>query len=252
MAKSHPALSYDHAASRPAFRARNTLVGLVLLASIASLAVFMHSPAGSRVSMLLSPTLSSLGLLRLPLNPVAPAPVKVNPDQEKYRVIGQHLARRFNVSVDMTTNVVAKAHDVGQELKLDPILILAVIAVESRFNPIAESAMGAKGLMQVIPRFHPDKFGPLGGEQVAFEPAANITVGAKILQEYLRRTGDLSDALQMYVGASNEENGNGYAGKVMAERERLQGVLRQYQVRAQVRTASLSPQSQARPAAPAI
>ena len=132
----------------------------------------------------------------------------------------------------MTTHVVAKAYDIGRELKLDPMLILAVIAVESRFNPIAESVMGAKGLMQVIPRFHPEKFGPLGGEQVAFETTANITVGAKILKEYLGRTGDLTNALQLYVGASTEEAENGYSAKVIAERERLNSALRQLQSRA--------------------
>jgi hypothetical protein len=160
--------------------------------------------------------------------------IAVDPDAPKYRAIGEHLARRFQISSELTTQVVTKAFAVGQELKLDPLLILAVIAVESRFNPVAESGMGAKGLMQIIPRFHPEKFEPLGGERVAFEPAANITVGAKILKEYLRRTGDLADALQMYVGASTEDNENGYSGKVMAERERLQGVLRQYQSRAGV------------------
>jgi hypothetical protein len=108
---------------------------------------------------------------------------------------------------------------------------LAVIAVESRFNPLAESVMGAKGLMQVIPRFHIDKFGPFGGEKVAFDPHANIAVGATILKEYLRRTGDVADALQMYVGASSEENENGYSGKVIAERDRLSQVLRQFETK---------------------
>jgi soluble lytic murein transglycosylase-like protein len=131
----------------------------------------------------------------------------------------------------MTANVVAKAHAVGAELKLDPLLILAVIAVESRFNPLAESVMGAKGLMQVIPRYHSDKFDPLGGEKVAFDPHANIVVGARILKEYLRRTGDVVDALQLYVGATSDENENGYSGKVMAERDRLGQVLRQFETR---------------------
>ena len=129
----------------------------------------------------------------------------------------------------MTADVVAKAHAIGGEIKLDPLLILAVIAVESRFNPVAESVMGAKGLMQVIPRYHPDKFNPLGGEKVAFDLQANIVVGAKILKEYIRRTGDLADALQLYVGASSDENENGYTGKIMAERDRLNQILRQFQ-----------------------
>jgi hypothetical protein len=248
MAKSHPARLHDYPASRPTFWARNTLAGIALLASFASIAVILNAPAGGRLTGLLAQALGVIDLTHLSLNITPPISVEVNPDESKYRALGEHLARRFHVSVEMTTHVVAKAHNVGQELKLDPILILAVIAVESRFNPIAESVMGAKGLMQVIPKFHHDKFGPLGGEQVAFEPAANITVGAKILKEYIGRTGDLSNALQLYVGASSEENENGYAVKVMAERERLHGVLRQLQNRA----VGMQHQAQAKPLPPAI
>jgi soluble lytic murein transglycosylase-like protein len=191
--------------------------------------MFLH--LGDRLTGLLSPAYA-YNLVQMPRTLSQQERIAVDPDAPKYRAIGEHLSRRFQISSELTTQVVAKAFAVGQELKLDPLLILAVIAVESRFNPVAESGMGAKGLMQIIPRFHPEKFEPLGGERVAFEPAANITVGAKILKEYIRRTGDLADALQMYVGASTEENENGYSSKVIAERERLQGVLRQYQTRA--------------------
>jgi soluble lytic murein transglycosylase-like protein len=248
MAKSHPALLYDHAVPRSTFWARNTLSSIALLVSIASLAIMFNAPATTRLAGLLAQSLGALELPQLPLNRFQTQPVEVDPNEAKYRAIGEHLARRFRVSADMTTHVVAKAHDVGRQLKLDPMLILAVIAVESRFNPVAESVMGAKGLMQVIPRFHPEKFGPLGGEQVAFETTANITVGAKILKEYIGRTGDLGDALQLYVGASSEENENGYSGKVMAERERLNGVLRQYQSRA----GATQLQAQAKPLPSAI
>ncbi len=232
MAKSHPALSYDHAVLRPTFWARNLVSSIAVLVSIASLAIIFNSPVGSRLAGLFAQSFGALELPQLPLSRFQGKPAEVDPNEAKYRAIGEHLARRFRVSAEMTTGVVAKAHAVGRELKLDPILILAVIAVESRFNPSAESVMGAKGLMQVIPRFHPEKFGPLGGEQVAFEPAANITVGAKILKEYLGRTGDLNDALQLYVGATTEENENGYSSKVIAERERLSGIVRQLQSRA--------------------
>jgi hypothetical protein len=205
-------------------------VSMALLASIAILG-FMFLHLGDRLTGLLSPAYA-YNLVQMPRTLSQQERIAVDPDAPKYRAIGEHLSRRFQISSELTTQVVAKAFAVGQELKLDPLLILAVIAVESRFNPVAESGMGAKGLMQIIPRFHPEKFEPLGGERVAFEPAANITVGAKILKEYIRRTGDLADALQMYVGASTEENENGYSSKVIAERERLQGVLRQYQTRA--------------------
>ena len=229
MAKSHPARIYDRAFMRPALRTQHPNASMALLASIAILS-FMFLHAGDRLTGLLSP-LHVFDLVQMPRQFSQQERIAVDPEASKYRAIGEHLARRYQTSPDMTTQVVAKAFTVGKDLKVDPLLILAVIAVESGFNPVAESVMGAKGLMQVIPRFHPEKFGPLGGERVAFDPAANITVGAKILKEYLGRTGDLADALQMYVGASTEENENGYSSKVLAERARLNGVLRQFQNR---------------------
>ena len=230
MAKSHPARIHDRAFMRPVSRTSHSNASMALLASIAILG-FMYLHVGERLNGLLSP-LHVFELVQLPRQFSQQERIAVDPEASKYRAMGEHLARRYQTSSEMTTQVVANAFAIGHELKLDPLLILAVIAVESGFNPVAESVMGAKGLMQVIPRFHPEKFEPLGGERVAFDPAANITVGAKILKEYLRRTGDLADALQMYVGASTEESENGYSGKVMAERERLQGVLRQLQNRA--------------------
>jgi Transglycosylase SLT domain len=243
MAKSHPAFFHHRLFARPIFWTHHSKTSMALLATIVFLS-FVYLPLG-RLASLLSP-LQALELTRFPGYLAQPQQISVDPNASKYRAIGEDLARRFQAPSELTTQVVAKAFDVGQALKLDPLLILAVIAVESRFNPVAESGMGAKGLMQVIPRFHPEKFEPLGGERVAFEPSANITVGATILKEYLRRTGDLGDALQLYVGATTEENENGYSGKVMAERERLQGVLRQFS------RGNMQQQAQAKPQFSAI
>ena len=230
MAKSHPEQFDDHGVPRFTMWARNTVASFALLASLASLSIILHNQYGLRFASAVMHGLGAIDLtLNVPLRTAEAVMIVVDPNEGKYRALGEYLARRYRVSSEMTTNIVAKAHAAGTALKLDPILILAVISVESRFNPIAESVMGAKGLMQVIPRYHADKFGPLGGEKVAFDPEANITVGAKILKEYMRRTGDLADALQMYVGATTEESENGYSAKVMAERDRLQFVLRQYQ-----------------------
>ncbi|MBI4191288.1 MAG: lytic transglycosylase domain-containing protein [Betaproteobacteria bacterium] len=231
MAKSHPARFYDHGAPRFAQWARNTVASFALLACLASLSIILHNQYGG--ARFISAVMHAVGAIDLTQMVGLPgdrlAPVAIDRNEGKYRAIGEYLARRYRVSSEVTTNIVAKSHLIGAELKLDPILILAVISVESRFNPIAESVMGAKGLMQVIPRYHTEKFDPLGGEKVAFDPVANILVGAKVLKEYIRRTGDVADALQMYVGASSEENENGYSFKVMTERDRLNYVLRQYQ-----------------------
>jgi len=241
MAKSHPAQFDEQDAPHLAPWARNTVASFTLLACLVSLNVILHSQHGVRVVSSIDNSFAALDLGQLVNLAEAPTVPHVaeGPDAGKYRAVGDYLARRYRVSSEMTTTVVAKAYAIGSELKLDPLLILGVVAVESRFNPLAESVMGAKGLMQVIPRYHIDKFDPLGGEKVAFDPQANIVVGAKILKEYLRRTGDIADALQLYVGATSDENENGYTGKVMAERDRLGQVLRQFET--QNRTAPHQP-----------
>ena len=231
MAKSHPAIFDQHGAPQLALWARNTVASFTLIICLVSLNTILQAQHGVHMVSALGDGFAALDLAQLINAAEAPAKVTVieGPHAGKYRAVGDYLARRYRVSSEMTNSVVAKAHTIGAELNVDPLLILAVISVESRFNPLAESGMGAKGLMQIIPRYHPDKFGPLGGEKVAFDPQANIAVGAKILKEYIRRTGDVVDALQLYVGATSDENENGYASKVMAERARLSQVLRQFE-----------------------
>jgi len=137
----------------------------------------------------------------------------------------EHLSRRFFVAAAATERMVAAAYRAALEVGLDPLLVLAVISIESRFNPIAESGMGAKGLMQIIPKYHLDKLRAAGGEDAVFDPESNIHVGARILQEYVHRTGTLEAGLQFYNGAWRDNSAQ-YAHKVMAERGRLEQVLR--------------------------
>jgi soluble lytic murein transglycosylase-like protein len=85
--------------------------------------------------------------------------------------------------------------------------------------------MGAKGLMQIIPKYHRAKLSELGGEEAVLDPEANIQVGARILQEYVHRRGTLEAGLQYYNGAAADGTAQ-YAQKVMAERSRLERVLR--------------------------
>jgi hypothetical protein len=145
-------------------------------------------------------------------------------DESRYRTLSENLGKRYRVSPQVIFDLVTLAHKVGHQHKLDPLLIIAVMGVESSFNPIAESQVGAKGLMQIIPQFHTEKLEPFGGEKAVFEPAANIVVGTQILKEYLRRTGNLSIALQMYAGALGDPQDE-YTRRVLNERQRLHGVL---------------------------
>ena len=142
------------------------------------------------------------------------------------RAVTEFIAKRYRVAQDATAGYVASAYRAGGEWKVDPLLILVVMAVESRYNPVAESNQGAKGLMQVIPKFHADKLVEHGGEGALLDPHVNIQVGAQILREYLRRVGETETALQMYAGAIDEPT-SGYAFKVLAERARLEQMLKQ-------------------------
>jgi hypothetical protein len=110
---------------------------------------------------------------------------------------------------------------VGARVKLDPTLILAIMAIESGFNPFAQSPVGAQGLMQVMTRVHTEKYEDFGGQLAAFDPLANLRVGVKVLQECIARAGSLEGGLKFYVGAANLESDGGYTAKVLAEHQRL-------------------------------
>jgi soluble lytic murein transglycosylase-like protein len=155
------------------------------------------------------------------------APERLDPTQQ---ALVEHLSRRFFIATGPTERMVRASYRAALEVGLDPLLVLAVISVESRFNPIAESVMGAKGLMQIIPKYHLDKLRAAGGEDAIFDPESNIQVGARILQEYVYRTGTLEAGLQFYNGALRD-NSAAYAQKVMAERARLEQVLKSRNLR---------------------
>lgn len=130
------------------------------------------------------------------------------------------IARRYRVALSPIEQIVQHAFESGSQFRVDPYLVLAVIAVESRFNPVAESSVGAKGLMQVMPHVHSDKFLALGGLEMALAPWANIQVGTAILREYLDRFRTLEAALLAYVGVG-ADGVSAYPEKVFRERERL-------------------------------
>jgi soluble lytic murein transglycosylase-like protein len=134
------------------------------------------------------------------------------------------LSKRYRVAGDAANMLVSTAYSTAKEIKLDPLLILAVMAIESGLNPFAESPVGAKGLMQVMAKVHHDKFEEVGGAQAALNPVANIRVGAQILKDYVTRTGSVEGGLKTYVGAGASDNDSGYGSKVLAEYRRLKQV----------------------------
>jgi soluble lytic murein transglycosylase-like protein len=155
--------------------------------------------------------------------PILPAGAEAVLEREQ-RAVAEFIARRYRVAETASSAFVSTAYRAGLEHAVDPLLILAVMAIESRYNPVAESSMGAKGLMQIIPRYHQEKLLEHGGEFALLDPEVNIQVGAQILREYLRRFGATEAALQMYGGAMDEPTAQ-YSGKVLAEKARLKQFL---------------------------
>ena len=134
------------------------------------------------------------------------------------------LSKKYRVAPEPISVLVAEAYEAGQRAKLDPTLILAVMAIESRFNPFAQSPVGAQGLMQVMTKVHSEKYTNFGGTLAAFDPLANLRVGVKVLQDCIKTAGSVEAGLKSYVGGSTDDGDGGYAAKVMAEHARLQQV----------------------------
>jgi hypothetical protein len=134
------------------------------------------------------------------------------------------LARRYRVALEPVSRLVQEAWDSGHRSGLDPTLILAVMAIESSFNPFAQSSVGAQGLMQVMTRVHDEKYEPYGGVRAAFDPVTNLRVGVQVLKECIVRAGSLEAGLKFYVGAANLNDDGGYVGKVLAEQSNLKRV----------------------------
>jgi hypothetical protein len=148
------------------------------------------------------------------------------------------LSSKYRVAQEPVGRLVQEAWEIGDKTKIDPTLILAIMAIESGFNPFAQSSMGAQGLMQVMTKVHADKYVANGGAGAVFDPVVNLRVGVLVLQEHIRRAGSLEAGLRQYVGASTETNEGGYTAKVLAEQARLQAVaLGQMRIRAAAQVA---------------
>jgi len=139
--------------------------------------------------------------------------------------VAHWISHRYNVAPEPISRLVQEAWTVGQRTSLDPTLILAIMAIESRFNPFAQSAVGAQGLMQVMTRVHDDKYTAFGGNHAAFDPVTNLRVGVLVLKECIARAGSLEAGLRYYVGAgASESDSGGYVGRVLQEQSQMRRV----------------------------
>lgn len=192
--------------------AKDTLGRTLAACAVAAAAVLALS--GARA---LTPRALSIQEITLELPPA--------PDPRRTALVA-YLSDRYRVEPEDTRVFVDEAHAAAAEFDLDPLLVLAVMGVESSFNPGARSGFGARGLMQVVPRFHREKLVEHGGEAALADPRVNALVGTRILKEYLRQTGNVRAGLQRYAGWQDDDE-HRYARRVLGEKARLHRVVQQ-------------------------
>ena len=156
----------------------------------------------------------------------------VNPQDlpSRQAAVTYWIAKKYRVAPEAVGMLVKEAYAVGKIEKIDPALILAIMAVESSFNPFAQSHVGAQGLMQVMTHIHSDKYEDHGGSFAALNPVSNLHVGVQVLKETIARAGSVRGGLKHYVGAANLPDDQGYGSKVLAEFARIRAVAQGQQV----------------------
>ena len=140
------------------------------------------------------PTHAELGRLR-PVS-AAPAPAKDDALLAEIAPVREHLARYASRAGLTPDEVHAIAEAIVVEAKrhdLEPRLILAVMHVESRYDPYAVSPVDAMGLMQILPStgewLAPQVGVAWAGPQTLFDPITNVRLGVA----YLRMLSDRYD-----------------------------------------------------------
>ena len=135
--------------------------------------------------------------------------------RQKKRLI-EWIASHYRIPSSNSDLFVTTAYKAAFDLGLDPHLILAVMAVESRFKPNARGAGGANGLMQVVTHIHTRRFQPYGGVKMAMDPVVNIKVGAQLLKDLIKMKGSVVGGVRAYAGGNG-----GYNSKVMVQYRKM-------------------------------
>jgi soluble lytic murein transglycosylase-like protein len=160
---------------------------------------------------------------RIPTSKIDPLALDTNlmSSIQNQRAVADFFEKKYKLDRAKIEEYVSNTVLIAKEVNIDPVLLLAVISVESNFNPNIKSHAGAEGLMQVMTSVHRDKYAHFGGTSDAVKPEVNIRVGAYILKYLIATGGSLRNGLKFYVGAGNAEDDGGYGDKVMAERNRI-------------------------------
>ena len=133
-------------------------------------------------------------------------------------IVNRKTKETRTISKEEAVRIVREAYANSMNWNISPRLVLAVMKVESGFRKDARSRENARGLMQVIAKYHQDKF----RGRNPYDPTASIEVGTIILRDYLDQfDGNIFKALNGYSG----HGGKKYYSKVRKEEMELNSFL---------------------------
>lgn len=126
-------------------------------------------------------------------------------------IIANIIVKESSLSYDVAKQYAEYIYEASSKYKIDPLLIMSVMSVESNFNHLASSG-GALGLLQIVHFWHKEK----SSKKELLDPRTNIMVGAKIMKEYYSKTKDDFSMLLRYNASDNKES---YAHKVLKKKQ---------------------------------
>jgi soluble lytic murein transglycosylase-like protein len=146
----------------------------------------------------------------------------VNSKYQAHEVLVFNLNRDFGVESKLAHRIVSAAREAGEATQTPLTLLLAVMAVESEFNPAARNNNDV-GLMQVNLRYHPQEARALKSANDLAKIDTNVKMGARILRRYMdEEAGKVYPALRRYNGLGKT---NHYPERVLMEKNRFDRLL---------------------------
>lgn len=150
--------------------------------------------------------------------PALVAPVIAHPAIEvaeyEHEAVVQFILRTNRAVTERQAVAISEAiHEAASEFSLDPLLLVTIASVESKFN--SKAVCGAsRGMFQIIPRYHREKIAEgylRWGSKDIYNVRLNAWLGAKILSEYRASTHTMRAALSKYNGSHD----GSYAEKIL-------------------------------------
>ncbi len=149
---------------------------------------------------------------------ISPIPVektnseKLFEDQEAKYKMAMWVHNKYGTPTQMSYEIIQSVSEASMLLGQDPFLILAIIDVESNFNPNAISHKNAQGIIQINTTVH----GSIDG--LSIQKQVETGIGILLDAQYRYKTNDVVELLQRYNGNIKDRT-TSYANKVLAMKE---------------------------------